>query len=898
MSLRNCLGKHGLDEGTIALIEKNAKNYVRDGASIQDAARSATRDRITELKMQAEKIMELAPAQDKEQVTLKQDRAYLAAVERGDTETAQKMVDEAAKKAGANEEKDDIRYALKENLPLGKVQNVEHDTRRINLDTIPQSERAFVTAYVDNTLLADKPNQTKTRHWKDVQAVVEKQLRDSPHVRSLLKQSPDSKVNDQMIAELGQLYANAALKVREAQDAAHANPTDANKARFLAAYSAYQTIDLRYFGAATEAGRALAIMKKMKVAMRANDPYAAVRGAMEDRGITVTPEELQALLALPPGDTRAFLEWQRGVMSAREGKWNKAKNWLTTYRMFNMLFNTATQSANVVSNAIKTALDVPVDVTDALFSKNKHLADVATYYAALIKGVLTSAVSAGQTLTKGISDFELTQGLFSGAAGEKAAAELFGGVLNPLNWGLRVTRAGDVLFRDAHYLAATEALATRSAKAKGLKGDALKKEIEDGKLSGRFHEEAMERANQATFQEDSERLRKALQFVNSVPGLRWVLPFVKTPWNINAAAMRYLPGVGALAGAYQKQSFGRIVGEQIVGSSLSLGLGYAMAAAGLATGAAPDDEGDKDRFFNAEKKEAYSLKIGGQWVRYSRLGQLAMPILAGVAYHEYVTRGAEEPNKMKAVGSLMGRIGKMISDQSMLMGINGLSKAVAEPDKYGETFLKNLASQLVPAASAQRQATRATEKEILEPGDWLDKLLADLPKGERTALFDLLGRTAIPQKYDTLGRPQTYRGGGWQAWIGWVKGVEDNDDPVVQELLDLNVDFPGAVGKTIREQMGDEQRTAKEKRLGRKLTEKELKVTGELSRDDLSEKRRSVGKSLYNSIKGAMESERYKAAKDDPQKRFEILTKVVNSRRKLIGNWTASYNKNKIDEED
>ena len=84
------------------------------------------------------------------------------------------------------------------------------------------------------------------------------------------------------------------------------------------------------------------------------------------------------------------------------------------------------------------------------------------------------------------ADFEMEKGLYSGVAGEKAASEFKGGALNPINMGTRVTRAGDVLFSDAHYVAATHMLAARDGRAKGLQGAALNAFIETQALSGKY----------------------------------------------------------------------------------------------------------------------------------------------------------------------------------------------------------------------------------------------------------------------------------------------------------------------------------------------------------------------------------------------------------------------------
>lgn len=812
-----------------------------------------------------------------------------------------------------DEEKDDIRYSVPkadtrrfeqldrkkkagaltpaeqqelDALPL--VRNKEHDAWRVNLTTQLPGTEAVVREFVENDPMGEFAKSWRTRPQKNLIDRVEQRLRtDSAYVRDLAKRSPTGKVSDEVIAGLAFLQAQSAQDMATAKDQYRQDPSLLNQALVLAATGRYRGIHAQFYGAAAEAGRALAMMRNVRKALRQSNPLEAVKMAMEDRGITLSQDELTDLFTIPQGDTLKLVQWQANALRSRNQTWH---DWLTSYRMFNLLFSVPTQTANLIGNAAKNLLiDPVVDTVEAIASKDKSLADVGRYYTKFIESAYrTSALSAWQTLTRGISDFEAQRGLYSGVAGEKLAGELVGknkvtkALAKPLNLSTRITRAGDVLFRDAAYLAATEMLAFRQARQEGLTGAALESRIQSIIESGDLHSEALKIAEEKTFQEKSPTLRKLMQVLNDPmakkAGSRWVVPFAVTPYNITTQGMRLIPGAGALISRAQGNTWAKATGEQAASLALA-GLGYALSAS-LGGG---DDSGEKEKR-EAQKIEPYTIRIGGMAIKYGRLGPLAFPVVAGAALREYEKRGGDATTD-KALLQMLGNIGRMVSEYPMLQGTKAFSDAMREPENKLERFLAGLAQQLVPALSMQRTIRQSADDRVLAANDVIERMVTGLLGPERRAILKLFGRDDLVQDVSSLGQPKAYPGvKGWGAFFGWIKPAEQQDDPVITELIRLKIDFPGALTQRFTAQMNAEQLAKETAARGRAPVMGETKTGAKLTTPELVAKKTASGKPVYDQLKILVSSGSYQSMKRDEDKAARIYA-IMKMRGHLSSAW-------------
>lgn len=193
-----------------------------------------------------------------------------------------------------------------------------------------------------------------------------------------------------------------------------------------------------------------------------------------------------------------------------------------------------------------------------------------------------------------------------------------------------------------------------------------------------------------------DEMTSAVYKLRSVPGFKWFIRFVQTPMNILKQGIEYSPAGGAtLFGAEDKAEQ---AGKAMIGSMV-FAAGAWLAANNKTTWAAPTSNKEKSEFYEAGL-QPYSVRIGDQWVSYSKLGPLSYPLAMASALH-YFTK--ESPNalsdsEMDKVVDAMTGIMRFFSDQSYMQGLGDLvGFARGEKTKA----FTSVPTQLIPLSSLQ-----------------------------------------------------------------------------------------------------------------------------------------------------------------------------------------------------
>jgi hypothetical protein len=183
------------------------------------------------------------------------------------------------------------------------------------------------------------------------------------------------------------------------------------------------------------------------------------------------------------------------------------------------------------------------------------------------------------------------------------------------------------------------------------------------------------------------------------PALAWptkfTLPFLRISTNMAKQMVEYSPaGFSTAIGAadpitqFAKASLG-------TASFAAIGT---MAATGNITGAAPTVPADKQAF-DASGRQAYSIKIGNQWVSYNKLPpSMSIPMLLSASYVQSQASG-QGKDVMQSVLESFASFGKYLADQSYVKNIGDLVAAIQGDTTKGnpmETLVTNDAQQLLP----------------------------------------------------------------------------------------------------------------------------------------------------------------------------------------------------------
>lgn len=454
--------------------------------------------------------------------------------------------------------------------------------------------------------------------------------------------------------------------------------------------------------------------------------------------ITIQQKILQELVKMSD-DTDAILKAAQGVDLTNRKQVTKLYRqfikpklgeYIDQIRYANILSSPLTHITNIFSNALQVGLQGPVKllsggidmIGSSLTGKERqnYAREVAPYY----KGVLSSVGEASQNFVKAlkgegqISDVEELKYLSTG----KAWMKPFESVTNLL-------QAQDVFFRTIVKNGEKEALMAKyKAKGETISDAVLDKIAED-------------KAKYVIFTSDTDSTNKTGQghvlsyidkFTNGIkqlretaPGVSWFIPFVQTPMNILKQMIEYSPlGVTTLFGSNKKSEQ---LAKAFIGSTVMAGAAHLISQTD-STWSAPTGEKEKEAFY-ASGRQPYSIKIGDNWVSYSKLGPLAMPIAmaAAMKYQNEQSSDSVKKEGLDRWTSTAGEIASFFGDQSYLKGLGDLADALRGDKQASSSFIANLPGQMIPMSSLQAWVSRIVDPTQRKPEGILETLQSRTP---------------------------------------------------------------------------------------------------------------------------------------------------------------------------
>lgn len=365
-----------------------------------------------------------------------------------------------------------------------------------------------------------------------------------------------------------------------------------------------------------------------------------------------------------------------------------------------------------------------------------------------------------------------------------------------------------------------------------------------------------------TFTNDLDDVSQGIStIINKVPGLNFVIPFVKTPTNIlkfglarsplGLAKDSYLLAFSKdfreqfvnARGAEANELRGRIATAVMFTSGVSY---YLMNNEGAITGGGPQNKDEKATLI-ATGWQPYSLKIGDKYVSYQRLDPIATPlgILADLAEFSRLNPKEKEDDEMAEVFSACAMtLTYNLTDKSYLRGLNNLMKAVQDPGTYLPKLVRDIGAGFVPNAVNQMQNT---EHEIIlrDSRSFADATLRRIPGAsetvapQRTILGDVVFREnplgllgpASPinistAKNDVVAQELSTLNGHFGMPSSKLHGLNDLDmrkfsNENGQPAYDRWMELSGTVkinGKTLKQALASAIKTKEYQALPKKLT--------------------------------------------------------------------------------
>jgi hypothetical protein len=533
--------------------------------------------------------------------------------------------------------------------------------------------------------------------------------------------------------------------------------------------------------AASEAGRALNIHKRIL----SKDPsftdasqMAKILRVIEGKGGKRTDQMILAMRDLDFGDPSQV---NRFINDYTRTKWEKLESGAFQLWMEWLLSHPLTHIVNATSNALTLAYTYPERIL-----------------AAGIEAVRAKATGTERGIYFGETAqdiFSISKGLSDGWA-RFATAMKKGDTTNKLDHPTsalpeniskflptRALSGGDAFFKGFIENAEMNRLAYRQASMEGLKGEAFKERL-TGLLSHPTEDmltQAAKRGEYLTYQKELGEVGKlVLKARNTVPGLKYFIPFVKTPLNIAKFSLERTPlnlpvvAAKALRGELKGAALSEELAKPLMGSLLATTV-YQLAQEGYITGGTPKNRAEKDEKLNTGW-QPYSVKIDDTYYSFARMEPLGS-ILGMTADMVQIQKEMKEDETYNVATGIMGSITTNISNKTFMQGFTNLVQAISDPGRYGINIGKQLAGSAVPSVVAGVE--RSTDPYIRDTKTVLDSVKARVP---------ILAED-VPKKLTIWGDPIERPGTGVERFISPMQISKEKGSPIGREMLRLKLDI-------------------------------------------------------------------------------------------------------------
>jgi len=306
------------------------------------------------------------------------------------------------------------------------------------------------------------------------------------------------------------------------------------------------------------------------------------------------------------------------------------------------------------------------------------------------------------------------------------------------------------------------------------------------------------------------------KWVNQFPLLKMIVPFVRTPTNLNKVAFldgsplgllsgeklramfpKPRPGMGDGPGSYEP---GAIEKAQIARARMALGSMVAATVAmyayeGQITGSGPKDPRLRaTRQGAGQKPRSFVIRDeNGKVIRHQSFDRLdpvsqIMSAAADIATvykmyeHEDIDTSTQEQLEKAMIGLSLA-VSENTINKTFMMGVHEFMRAMNDPDRYMARYQQNLVNSMVPLAGLRRDARRITDPYIRQTREILD--------GIRNATPGL--SSDLPPAQDIWGDDRTYDSYWWNPWpapdadmdqvdVEVMRLLEATNDPVITKI--------------------------------------------------------------------------------------------------------------------
>lgn len=623
----------------------------------------------------------------------------------------------------------------------------------------------------------------------------------------LLQRRPGQAFNaEEALASRRLLVASGEHLMQAARRAAGSNAGPEDLFNFRRAIAQHDAIQQEVAGLTAEAGRALSAFR---IPAGAGEQYnRAIRETIELMGGEANQRDLAKKIV-------AYDDPAQLATFARQASRATTRDMLFEAWINGLLSGPTTHAVNVTSNAVVALWQVPerllaAGIRSLTGGQGVELGEATAQAFGLVQGAKDGLRLAAKVLRTGepvdiIGKVEVSQqraitganvGLQQG--GIAAQAVDFIGELVRLPGRALMTE--DTFFKAVGYRMELNARAWRQAVSEGLEGDALARRMH-GLIANPPRDLEMAATDASRYQTFTAPLGEGGRLLtagaNHIPGLRLVIPFIRTPANIVkfvgertplAPLARSVRADIAAGGARRDLALARIAS-----GSLVMAVAAELSGQGLITGGGPTDPA-MQAALRRTGWQPYSLKVGDRYLSFQRLDPVGMTLGLAADIAEIMGQVDDPDTTALAAAGVLAAASNLAS-KTYLSGIMDLAEIFGGgPSSLtlanAERYIARLAASAVPFSAALSTAERV-----------VDPTLRETRGGERTGSMALANRVVqeirsrvpgysdeLPPRRNLWGDPIVLQGGlGPDIMSPIYTSEADAGTPIDAEIVEHQV---------------------------------------------------------------------------------------------------------------
>jgi hypothetical protein len=572
-----------------------------------------------------------------------------------------------------------------------------------------------------------------------------------------------------------QINANAVNNVFNTIREMPADPllrTDAMRLQALDSVNNYIEIAKTYTEKTAEAGRSLNIYRKMisenpDFIQNKNRETAFKNMFDANGGKKLTDDMINDLQKIDFKDPVAV----RNLLQ----KYHKAtlKDKIFEAWLNGILSNPTTHLANIVGNTLTMLTKIPETAISGVLKGKLPLGELKAESLGLVRGIQEGTMAAVKAFQTGMPSDMMTKiehTRYHAISGTKGKL---------IRIPTRALTAADEFFKGIVYRSEVNRLSYIKAAKEVKGGNAVSQRmaeiLSDPKSNADIFAKAHEEALYRTFQNPLGQLgKKVMSLRDSAYPAKYIIPFIKTPTNIAKFTLERTPfNFAKILWDYKK---GKITAEQLSSELSKPILGSLISAAtvmyvldGTITGGAPKNKTERELKY-ASGWQPYSIKIGDSYYSYSRLEPIGS-ILGLTADFVLTAKNADEKTINETAAELMMSVTKNLSSKTFLSGISRFLDAMTDPERYGATYLEQLAGSVVPSVvGAAARSVDPYAREIETP---IEAMQTRIPFASKS----------LPYREGAYGVPVENSGG----WLNMFSPIRVTKETEYKELADRDL---------------------------------------------------------------------------------------------------------------